>query len=95
MPPYTHTVSKYEVYIHSKTGNIYVVIGFAKDHETTNRKVLYKNINDLSDENVDPWDRPEGEWLDEVIVHGKATTRFSMIADSIEDLYMRLLRSTQ
>ncbi len=64
------------LYKHFK-GNIYEVIGIAKDHETLDLLVIYKATYQL--EGVNLWVRPLEMFIEDVLIDGVKTKRFTKI----------------
>ena len=64
-------------YRHSKTGNMYRVIGIAKHSETRDDLVVYESLNKNSLSKL--WVRPKGMFLEKVTVKGKKIPRFTYV----------------
>ena len=64
------------LYKHFK-GNIYEVIGLAKDHETLDLLVIYKAT--YQQEGVNLWVRPLTMFMETVIVEGEERKRFEKL----------------
>ncbi|HSW89277.1 MAG TPA: DUF1653 domain-containing protein [Patescibacteria group bacterium] len=68
---------KLGIYKHSKTGNLYHVIGVAKHSETKEDLVVYECLyeNELSK----LWVRPLKMFQEDVIIDGKTVPRFIFV----------------
>lgn len=68
---------KLGIYRHSKTGNLYRVLGLAKHSETKEDLVIYECLyeNPLSK----LWVRPKKMLLEEVLINGKTLPRFQFV----------------
>ncbi len=64
------------LYKHFK-GNIYEVIAIAKDHETLNLLVIYKAT--YQPEGTNLWVRPLTMFIEDVLIEGVKTKRFTKI----------------
>ena len=64
------------LYKHFK-GNIYEVIAIAKDHETLNLLVIYKATYQTEGTNL--WVRPLTMFIEDVLIEGVKTKRFTKI----------------
>ena len=64
------------LYKHFK-GNIYEVIALAKDHETLDLLVIYKAT--YQPEGVNLWVRPLTMFMEDVLIGGVKTKRFTKI----------------
>ena len=71
---------KLGVYQHSKTGNLYRVIGIAKHSETLEELVVYETLYDNPKSKL--WVRPLKMFLEKVEINGKKTPRFKFIKSS-------------
>ena len=67
-------IGKYE---HSKTGNLYRVLGVAKNSETLEELVVYEALYDNPTSKL--WVRPINMFLEEVEIKGKKVPRFKFI----------------
>ena len=56
-------------YQHSKTGNMYRVVGIAKHSETHDDLVVYESLNENPLSKL--WVRPKEKFLEEVDIKGK------------------------
>lgn len=68
---------KVGIYRHSKTGNLYKVIGIAKHSETLEELVVYMALYDNSVSKL--WVRPKHMFLDKVKIDGKTVSRFVFV----------------
>lgn len=68
---------KLGTYRHSKTGNLYKVIGVAKHSETFEEFVVYQALYPNSVSKL--WIRPKRMFLEKVIVNGKEVNRFQFV----------------
>ncbi|PWU23254.1 DUF1653 domain-containing protein [Candidatus Cerribacteria bacterium 'Amazon FNV 2010 28 9'] len=66
-------------YQHSKTGNLYRVIGIAKHSETLEDLVVYGCLYDNQKSKL--WVRPVRMFLEEVEIEGKKVPRFKFIEE--------------
>jgi len=64
-------------YRHSKTGNMYRVIGIAKHSETRDDLVVYESLNENPLSKL--WVRPRDMFLEKVTVKGKKIPRFTYV----------------
>jgi hypothetical protein len=64
------------IYKHYK-GNLYEVIGVARNSETLEQFVVYKAMYQKEGENL--WIRPLAMFLEKVLIQGKETPRFSPV----------------
>lgn len=64
-------------YQHSKTGNFYQVIAFAKHSETLEDLVVYECLYDNPLSKI--WVRPKKMFFEEVEIEGKKVPRFVFI----------------
>ena len=71
---------KLGVYQHSKTGNLYRVIGIAKHSETLEELVVYETLYKNPESKL--WIRPLKMFLEKVEINGKKTSRFKFIKSS-------------
>ena len=71
---------KLGVYQHSKTGNLYRVIGIAKHSETLEELVVYETLYDNPKSKL--LVRPLKMFLEKVEINGKKTPRFKFIKSS-------------
>lgn len=67
------------LYIHSKSGKQYRVIGIAKHSETLEEFVVYEALYD--NELSKLWIRPISMWEEEVEVNGQRVKRFEYIGE--------------
>lgn len=65
------------IYKHSKTGNLYRVIGIAKHSETLEDLVVYECLYDNPKSKT--WVRPLQMFLEKVEIDGKLVPRFKFI----------------
>lgn len=70
----TYTSMKLGRYKHSKTGNMYRVIGIALHSETLEEMVVYECLYDNPRGKL--WVRPKKMFLEDVILKGKSVPRF-------------------
>jgi hypothetical protein len=68
---------KYGTYRHSKTGNLYKVIGVALHSETLEEFVMYECLYPNKKSKL--WIRPKKMFLEKVMVNGKKVPRFELI----------------
>ncbi len=66
-------------YKHSKTGNLYRVIGVAKHSETLEELVIYESLYDNPLSKL--WVRPVEIFTEIVVIGGKEISRFLFIED--------------
>lgn len=66
-------------YQHSKTGNLYNVIGLAKHSETLEDLVVYECLHHNPRSKL--WVRPLSMFLEEVQINGKKAPRFKFIEE--------------
>lgn len=66
-------------YKHSKTGNLYRVIGIAKHSETFEDLVVYEALYDNPKSKL--WARPVSMFEEEVEIEGKRLRRFERVED--------------
>lgn len=66
-------------YQHSKTGNFYKVLGFAKHSETLEDLVVYECLYDNPRSKV--WVRPLKMFFEKVEINGKKVPRFKYIEE--------------
>ena len=64
-------------YQHSKTGDLYRVIGIAKHSETNEDLVVYESLSENSVSKL--WVRPKMMFLEKVELNGKKVPRFKYI----------------
>lgn len=78
---YTQTVSKLKIgkYQHSKTGNLYKVIGISKHSETLEDMVIYECLYDNPKSKL--WARPLSKFSDQVEIDGKKVPRFKFVEE--------------
>lgn len=62
------------IYVHSKKGNRYKVIGIAKHSETLEDLVIYEALYD--NEMSKLWARPKAMFTDQVEINGEMVPRF-------------------
>ena len=67
------------IYEHSKTGNLYRVIGIAKHSETLEGFVVYEALYENKTSKL--WIRPFAMFLEEVVIDGKPVPRFRFLRD--------------
>jgi hypothetical protein len=66
-------------YKHTKSGNLYRVIGVAKHSETLEDLVVYECLYDNPRSKL--WVRPKKMFLEEVVINGKKASRFQYVGD--------------
>lgn len=54
-------------------GRFYVVVGFAREHSTGDRLVLYRRIDEVD---LEPWSRPLSDFVADVDHEGRRVPRF-------------------
>lgn len=64
---------------HYKTGNIYMLINYAKDSETLEDMVSYQRVSGLD---VTIWSRPFDMFFEKVEVNGELVNRFELVKES-------------
>lgn len=65
------------IYKHSKTGNLYRVIGVAKPSETLEELVVYEALYDNPDSRL--WIRPTAMFTETVEINGQKVPRFVFV----------------
>lgn len=70
------TCINYGLYKHYK-GSVYRVIGIAAHTENPQRLVIYHKANETNNKIL--WARPEGMFLDDVLVNGALVPRFKKL----------------
>lgn len=68
---------KLGIYLHSKTGNHYRVIGVAKNSETLEEFVVYEALYHNPAGKL--WVRPKKMFTENVIINGNEVPRFKLI----------------
>lgn len=71
---------KLGTYRHTKTGNLYSVLGVAKDSETLEDMVVYKCLYD--NPTSDLWVRPQKMFLENVVINDQEVPRFEYIGET-------------
>jgi len=66
-------------YKHTKTGNLYRVIGVAKHSETLEELVVYETLYDNPRSKL--WVRPLAMFLEDVDIDGKKVPRFQFVEE--------------
>jgi hypothetical protein len=68
---------KLGIYRHSKTQNLYRVIGVAKHSETLEELVVYECLYDNPESKL--WVRPRTMFTEEITIDGKTVPRFTFV----------------
>ena len=78
-----HLISEIKpgIYKHSKKGNLYRVIGIAKQSETMEDLVVYEAL--YENEVSKLWARPAGMFLEKVLINGNYVPRFVFVSDTL------------